>query len=92
MQKAVVRCEIIELLESQGCIIPKTENDEDLSIVDYIADSLMYMLFLISVEEHFEIEIPDECLSYEFATSLNGFTSAVFSLLENKKTGKDVFK
>ncbi len=52
-------------------------------------DSLTYMLFLVSVEEHFQVEIPDECLSFEFATSLNGFLAAVFSIIENKIIVKD---
>jgi hypothetical protein len=47
------------------------------------------MLFLVSVEEHFQVEIPDECLSFEFATSLNGFLAAVFSIIENKIIVKD---
>lgn len=76
-----VREKLVNLLEEQGCIIPDYADKTDIVLTDYFVDSLAYMLFLISVEEEFGIEIPDECLSLDFTSSFIGFSCAICSIV-----------
>lgn len=76
-----VRKILVRLLEEQGCIIPEYREGTDIVMTDYIADSMTYMLFLVSVEKEFNITIPDECLSLDFTSSFVGFSNAIYSMI-----------
>lgn len=61
------------------------EIGEDTSLTEYIVDSLSFMSFVIGVEETFQIELPDEYLTFEAIQSLNGFVGLLEVLLENNE-------
>lgn len=67
---------IYEVLEEMGidCV---SDNDEDVNLQQYIEDSFSFINFIVGVEEKFNIELPDELLSYETIQSLNGFLQLV---------------
>lgn len=44
-----------------------------------------FMEFMMGVEEEFEIDIPDECMSLEAIKSLNGFLNIIISCKEEQK-------
>lgn len=74
-----VKTKIIECLESVGIFI--NTYDEDVCINDYGVDSLMLISIILRIEDEFSICIPDENLSFETLSSLNGFSQLIESLI-----------
>lgn len=79
-----IRKSIIETLCSVGGYVDEEiiENAElDLEISQFITESLIFVSFIIELEERFGIEFPDDLLSIDTLSSLNGFVSLVEELL-----------
>ena len=73
-----VKKELLTIFEDIGVIVDQ-ENDFD--IQDYIMDSLVYMSFIISVEQKLVIEIPDEFLLISHMMSFNAYCESLLMLL-----------
>ncbi len=52
-------------------------DDEDLNLQEFIEDSFSFINFIVSIEEKFNVEIPDEYLSYETIQSMNGLLELI---------------
>lgn len=52
-------------------------DDEDLNLQEFIEDSFSFINFIVSIEEKFDVEIPDEYLSYETIQSMNGLLELI---------------
>lgn len=67
---------VFEVLEEMGidCVPEKTE---DINLQQYIEDSFSFINFIVGIEERFNVELPDELLSYETIQSLNGFLQLI---------------
>ena len=77
------KLELIHCLEMVGVFVPYDEaNDVDLT--EYQIDSITFVSFMVEVEEHFDIMIPDEYLTYETIKSLNGYANLIAVLCEAK--------
>lgn len=61
---------IRECIESNGITI-----NADGTLGEY--DSIMFVSTIVSLEEEFDIEIPDEYLLYDFFTSLEGIEKMI---------------
>ena len=81
-----LRKEILESLCNVGAYIDDNliEKDTDLDISEFISDSLMFVSFIVELEERLDIEFPDELLSIEALTSLNGFISLVDEMFSTR--------
>ncbi len=77
----LVQLKIIEVLDEIGCAVPNVE-EGDFAIIDYIPDSLSYMLFYMNLEERLDIRIPDELFKVEYLQSYNGFANAISSVIK----------
>lgn len=75
-----VKAVILDSLENIGIIVDNSE--EDIDINSYGMDSFLYITFIVDLEEKLEIDFPDELLSYERFSSINGFTNLIKALLE----------
>lgn len=74
------------ILEDIGIEINIDEkNYNDIDLTEYIEESMDFMGFMMGVEEEFEIDIPDECMSLEAIKSLNGFLNIIISCKEEQK-------
>ena len=73
-----VKTTIIKLLENNGIIIESGE--EDLDLRNYSIDSIMFISFIIDVENEFAIAIPDEYLTIELLQSIDGLTNLIIEL------------
>ena len=74
------------ILEDIGIEINIDEkNYNDIDLTEYIEDSMDFMGFMMGVEEEFEIDIPDECMSLEAIKSLNGFLNIIISCKQEQK-------
>ena len=60
------------LKENLGVVIFEDELD-DFAISDYISDSMMFIQFIVAIEEEFGKELPDDFLDYELLSSARGF-------------------
>lgn len=81
--KDEVKNGIYEVLDLMGVIAPMgNEDDEDLR--EYIVDSLQFINFILEIEHHFDIEIPVNILVYDNIASLNGFSSMIGELVNEK--------
>lgn len=67
--------EIIDLLHEEGINVEYTGIDLDLR--DYLTDSTQFISFIVGVENRFDIEMPDEYLSYDSISSLHSFAEII---------------
>ncbi len=76
---------IIDTLCNVGVYIEEeiTNNDKDINITDYLNSSLMFIAFIVDLEDRFGIEFPDDLLTADTLSSLNGFVSLVQLLINN---------
>lgn len=65
-----------EVLTELGIECTRSEN-EDLNLQEFIEDSFSFINFIVSIEEAFNVEIPDEYLSYETIQSMNGLLELI---------------
>lgn len=61
--------------------------DNDLNLQDYIFDSLTFITLIISIEEIFEIELPDNISYYDSMSSLKSFMQLLETIIENSNNG-----
>lgn len=74
-----VRKKLSEILYDMGFSI---DSENDVNLLEYGMDSLLFIEFIISVEEELGIIIPDEALLMENISSLNGFITYVESIID----------
>ncbi|MBR0236064.1 MAG: acyl carrier protein [Clostridia bacterium] len=73
-----VKSTIIKLLENNGIIIESSE--EDLDLRNYSIDSILFISFIVDVENEFAITIPDEYLTIDLLQSIDGLTNLIIEL------------
>ncbi len=79
-----VRKLILDFFEENGVYIGEVNENDDIDLHDYIADSMQYVYFIVELEKKLGIELPDEVLLYDNLTSLNGFSNFIEKLLNDK--------
>lgn len=62
------------------------EEEEDFDIQDYIIDSLVYMSLIVSIEQRFAIEIPDEFLLLSKMNSFNAYCDSLYVLINEENS------
>lgn len=72
-----VREKMLMALDEVGIIIDSTQEDFDLQ--EYIIDSLSFIAFIVSLEQRFGIEIPDEML---LITKMHSFAAYCEAMLD----------
>lgn len=75
---------LIETLEEVGIVIDLSSCSEDFDLREYIEDSLVFISTIVHIEESFDIEIPDELLSYDALVSFHAFVNTITELVEQK--------
>lgn len=73
-----IKKEVIKCFEEVGIIINGDEKDIDIN--SYGIDSIMYISFVIELENKLGITIPDQYLQFDNFSSLNAFSNIVFEL------------
>ena len=77
-----VRNTLLSIFEELGVII---EEEEDFDIQEYIVDSLVYMSFIVNMEQRFGIDIPDEFLLLSKMNSFNAYCESLLALINEDK-------
>ena len=76
-----IRKVILKLLENNGIVIESDEGDLDLR--NYSIDSIMFISFIVDLENEFSIAIPDEYLTIELLQSIDGLTNLIIELINS---------
>ena len=79
-----VREVILECLDELGIMIDDDGSDFDLQ--EYIVDSLQFITLVVSIEQKFDVEMPENMLLYEKMKSFNGYCEAVNELVQSQLT------
>lgn len=58
------------------------DSENDVNLLEYGIDSLQFIEFVVSIEEEFDIVIPDEVLLMDNISSLNGFITYIESIIK----------
>lgn len=88
MNKEDIIKRIPSVLESVG-VFGVEIMDEETDLNEWIVDSLMFISFIVELENVFEIQIPDALLQHETISSLRGLTDIIFGLKEEGDTKKN---
>lgn len=68
---------IVKCFKNIGIIIDETEN---IKLTEYLTDSVMFISFLVELENEFNLEIPDEYLLPNKLTSLDDVGNMLLEL------------
>lgn len=74
---------IVSILKEKFGIIFFDDCCTDFSINDYISDSIMYIQFILFLEEKLEIEFPDELLVPELLDSAKEFAQMLDNYIQS---------
>ena len=78
-----IKGNVLSILEQNGIYI-KQDADVDIDLRDYIADSFQFITFIVELEEQIKIEFPDEFLTIEKLSSLNGFANIIEAVMKEQ--------
>lgn len=80
MESTEIKRRLLDVLSSNYIYIDANENENvDLSL--YIEDSIHFISFIVSLEEEFNIEFPDELINFEKLQYLNNICIIIEELL-----------
>ena len=82
---------LIEILEENFGIFIIEDKEKDFSINDYITDSLLFIQFVLAIEEKIGAELSDDFLDFEILNSAKGFSEKLnffIQSLQQKPTTK----
>lgn len=78
---------IMDVLKEQFGYLFIGENQEDFMLSDYLNDSIMFIQFIVSLEETLGLELPDDFLNPELLDSINGFADKLDFFLSQSRNG-----
>lgn len=74
---------ILKILEQKmGLIVPV--DDEDFAISDYIVESIVFIEFILAIEEEIGFELSDDFLYHDLLTSAKGFSEKLDYFMTTK--------
>lgn len=77
MDKAEMKIKLIECMDNIGIFIDP-EDESDVQLENYIQDSIHFIMFVVEIENQFNIEIPDDYLIFSNFDSIY----KIYDLLE----------
>ena len=75
--------EIKNIMEEIGLDVSDIGND-DIDLSEYIVDSLMFINFVVELENKFNVDLPDEYLDVDVLKSFNALSTLIEELLKEK--------
>lgn len=88
MNKEDIVKRIPMVLESIG-VFGATTMDQETDLNDWIIDSLMFISFIVELENVFEVQIPDSLLQHETISSLRGLADIILGLQEESSSERN---
>ncbi len=72
---------LLDILSEMDIEIGSIEDHEDINLLEYINDSFTFMNFVIGIEENFNMDVPEDLLSFEAIESLRGLANRLQELI-----------
>ena len=88
MEDKVIKEKVVECMNYLGIV--NFEDDINFNVGDYITDSIMFVSFIIELEQMFNIEIPDEYLVVDRLQTFDDICHMV-ELITEKNTDDAIF-
>lgn len=76
----IIESELVEIAEENGILI----DDFEMSIMEYIPDSITFITFIVAIEEKFDIEMPDDFLLIEKFGSIKELATVINDIRTSK--------
>ncbi|MBR2505927.1 MAG: acyl carrier protein [Bacilli bacterium] len=76
----MIESELVEIAEENGILI----DDFEMSIMEYIPDSITFITFIVAIEEKFDIEMPDDFLLIEKFGSIKELATVINDIRTSK--------
>ena len=82
---------ILSVFEDMGITIEMSKSDDfcssldDVNLFDYIKDSLMFISFILELEEKLGTDVPDDLLLMDYLMSLSGFSNLLCEKINEKE-------
>ena len=81
MKEEMIKQKVIECMNNIGVYI--LEDETNFRIDDYIIDSIMFVSFIIELEQMFDVEIPDEYLVVQRLQTLDDVCEMIHTILKD---------
>ena len=78
-----IKNDVIEVLNELG-IETEDIGENDVDLTEFIVESIMFISFIVELEDKLGIEIPEELLDINSIKSLNTFSTILEELLKKK--------
>lgn len=79
------RSQLLDIFAQNGIIVSDSALQEDADLRMSIEDSVQFISAIVEIENHFDIELPEELLLYESMASFIGFSQSVWEIIHNRK-------
>ena len=76
---------VVSVLEEDLGFVIMDDYNNDFSILDYINESLLFVQFILAIENRLDIELSDDFLDYDLYYSMSGFVEKLESYIEENR-------
>ena len=76
---------MFEVLNDIGVICDEEKMEGDIDLRDYIIDSVLFIGFIVEIENKFNIELDDNFLLYDNLRSMNGFIQMIEEFVKDSQ-------
>ena len=76
---------LIKVLEDSLGIVILEKEQEDFAISDYIYESIIFIQFIVALEDELRMELSDDFLDFELLNSANGFAEKLDFFLKSSE-------
>lgn len=78
-----IKQKVKNIMEEIGLDVSDIGND-DVDLSEYIVDSLMFINFVVEIENTFNVDLPDEYLDVDVLKSFNALCTLIEELIKEK--------
>ena len=80
----IIEEKLAEIAEENGILV----DDYDLNLIEYIPDSITFITFIATIEERFDIEMPDDFMLIETLGSIKELAMIIDDIIQNNESSK----
>ena len=80
----IIEEKLAEIAEENGILV----DDYDLNLIEYIPDSITFIPFIVTIEERFDIEMPDDFMLIETLGSIKELAMIIDDIIQNNESSK----
>jgi len=81
---------LLKILQVKLGLIISVDEEGEFAISDYISDSLMFIQFIVAIEEELGEDLPDDFLLFEILSSAKGFTEKLDFFITSQRNDSSI--